>query len=260
MKPLSLAARCLGGPGQGPPLVILHGMLGSSRNWATAGAELAGRYQVWVLDLRNHGSSPHDPVHSYEAMSADLEAFRVEQGWSQMVLLGHSMGGKASMRYAVDHPERVSTLVIVDIGPGDHDPYHAREVEALAGLPLPLLQNRREADEILAKDISDWAMRQFLLTNLRRRGKAWEWQVNLPVLRENLVSLAKSPLASEDRFKGPTLLVRGAESTFVSEAEVQLAEKYFPALKAITIPAAGHNVHVDNKGAFVQAVRGFLEK
>ncbi|MCC5790638.1 MAG: alpha/beta fold hydrolase [Opitutales bacterium] len=259
MEPLSLQGRCLGGQPEDPTLVILHGMLGSSRNWATVGPALAKGFQVWALDLRNHGSSPHSPVHSYEAMKVDLETFRVAMGWEKIVLLGHSMGGKAAMRYAVDYPERVSKLMIVDIGPGDHDPYHAREVEALAALPLQCLENRREADEILARDVPDWAMRQFLLTNLRRRGKVWEWQVNLPVLQNNLVFLAQSPMTSGDRFFEPTLLVRGAESTFVSDAEVELAKTYFPELEAVTIPRAGHNVHVENKEAFVAAVRGFLE-
>ena len=258
MESLQLEARCLGGEPQDPPLVILHGMLGSSRNWATAGADLARGFQVWALDLRNHGNSPHHPEHSYTAMAADLEAFRVQKGWPKMALLGHSMGGKTAMRYAVDHPEVVTRLAILDIGPGDHDPYHAREIEALVNLPLERIENRKVAEELLSERVQDWAMRQFLLTNLRRREGVWGWQVNLPALQKNLISLAKSPLLGGERFIGPTQLIRGANSTFVSNDEVALAKEFFPALEEVTISRAGHNVHVENKVDFVKEVLRFL--
>lgn len=224
----------------------------------TAGAELAKGYQVWALDLRNHGSSPHHPEHSYPALAADLEAFREQKGWAEFVLLGHSMGGKTAMRYAVDHPEKVARLIILDIGPGDHAPYHAREIEALAKLPLSTIKTRKDAEDLLAETVQDWAMRQFLLTNLKRQGQEWGWQVNLAALQANLFSLAKSPLAETERFHGPTLLIRGEKSSFVSDAEVTLAKTFFPALKEKTIPHAGHNAHVENKPAFVETVHSFL--
>lgn len=260
MEPLQLKKRCLGGDPKDPPLVILHGMLGSSRNWATAGTDLASGYHVWAVDLRNHGSSPHHPLHTYEAMAADLEGLRREMDWETMVLLGHSMGGKAAMRYACDNPKRVSALIVVDISPVDHKPYHAVELAALKDLPLPAIGTRKEADELLSKAVPDWAMRQFLLTNLRRSADGWQWQVNLEALTGHLADLARSPLSSGDSYLGPTLFVRGGQSDFVPDEDIPQAREYFPNSQWQTIPQAGHNVHVEARPDFARMVTAFLQE
>ena len=258
--PVVLFTRSWEGPDPSrPPVVILHGLLGSSRNWFSAAPLLATGGPVFAVDLRNHGESPHTDLHDYAAMMADLEALRQRMGWDAFHLIGHSMGGKVAMRYACTYPEYVQSLTVVDIAAADHQPYHAREVEALVQLDLPSLKDRRQADERLAETITDWAMRQFLLTNLKREGQGWAWIVNLPVIRDALPGLARNSLVPEDAYDGPMLLLLGERSSFVRPVEARAMRTFFPRQKTVIIPRAGHNIHFEEKEAFADAWTAFRD-
>ena len=168
--------RDLGGAGK-PPLVILHGMLGSSRNWQTAGRDLAERFHVLALDLRNHGASPQADDMSYSAMIDDVRAWLDAQGFTKVTLLGHSMGGKVAMLLACRHPERVERLIVVDIAPKDYRwVAHRAEFAAMNELDLAHLKSRAEAELKFEARVDDWAMRKFLTTNLERDAEGrWCW-------------------------------------------------------------------------------------
>lgn len=251
--------RDLGGPGK-PPLVILHGFLGSSRNWQTAGRDLAEKFHVFALDLRNHGSSPHADEMTYLAMVADVLAWLDGRGLTRVTLMGHSMGGKAAMLLACRHPPRVERLVVVDIAPKDyHWPERRTEFAALNNLDLAHLSSRAEAERLLEPRVPDWAMRKFHLTNLERLPEGgWRWQVNLPVLIATLDALEENPLSPDDRFAGPALFVTGEKSHYVKAEDTGTILHHFPAAKIEAITGSGHNPHMETREAFVRAVLAAL--
>lgn len=259
---VDLFARELGGAGKAP-LVLLHGLLGSSRNWQTAGAglaEAAGGRQVWALDLRNHGKSPWSEVMSYDAMVADVLAWMDARGWGAVDLMGHSMGGKVAMVLACRHPERVRRLVVVDIAPRDYLSHgHRAEFAAMNELRLETLQSRGEAEMKMEGRVPDWAMRKFLTTNLERgEDGAWRWAINLPVLTAALPEVERNPLAAGERFAGPTLFLRGGKSRYVREEDLAGIAEAFPGSRVETIVAAGHNPHMETRAEFCAAVAAFL--
>ncbi len=261
LMPVDLFFRSFGGGGDGaPPLVILHGLLGSSRNWMTAGAELGRDRHVVALDLRNHGESPHTGEHTYPFMAEDVLAWMDARGIGRAHLLGHSMGGKAAMRLAADHPERVGKLVVVDIAPRNNPPYNQRAFAAMNALPVSEIRSRKDAEKFLEERIPSWAFRQFLLTSLvRDRSGGFDWQVNLPVLTESLPHLARSPLEEDEQFGGDALFVRGGRSDFVRDEDAVTIRKHFPASRIDTIEDCGHNPHMEQREAFNRRVQAFLE-
>lgn len=252
---VSLFHRDLGGTGW-PPLAVLHGMLGSSRNWLTAGRDLAASYHVRALDARNHGGSPHAEPMDYPAMLADTIAWLDAQGLPKVTLLGHSMGGKTAMLLACRQPTRVERLIVVDIAPKDyHWPARREEFVAMNGLELATLGSRAAAEAQFESRVSDWAMRKFLATNLERDAEGrWRWIVNLPVITAALAVLEKNPLTAEDRYGGPAHFIVGANSRYVLPDEHAQIRHHFCAAK-ITILPAGHNPHLEAREAFVAAVR-----
>lgn len=254
-----LAHRDLGGAGL-PPLVILHGMLGSSRNWQTAGRELARQFHVRALDLRNHGESFHAREMSYPAMAGDVIAWMDAQGLERAHLVGHSMGGKTAMRLAVDHPLRVAKLVVVEIAPKAYPRSHGLNFGAMARLDVAAIRSRQEAEEQLAADVTDWAMRKFLLTNLERNphGPGFRWSINLPALTEALPILEENSLAPGERFDGDALFVLGGRSRYFLPEDEPAARAFFPYARFETIPESGHNPHFDTREAFVRSVSEFL--
>ena len=255
---VTLFHRDLGGAGQ-PPLVILHGMLGSSRNWQTTGRDLAGRFHVLALDLRNHGDSPHDGEMSYATMVEDVIAWLDALGLGQITLLGHSMGGKVAMLLACRHPERVTALVIVDIAPKDYYwPAHRAEFAAMNELDLANLASRAAAEKLFEAKVSDWAMRKFLLTNLVQVDGHWQWSVNLPALTAALAAMEANPLQPTDCFAGPTLFIAGGKSRYVTAEDHAAIRRYFPAARIETLVNAGHNPHIEMREAFVVLVTSAL--
>jgi esterase len=246
-----LALRELGG--EGPPLVILHGLYGSSRNWTTAGRGIAERYRVLALDLRNHGDSPHAPDMSYPTLAADVGETLGELGLGRVALLGHSLGGKTAMRFACDAPDRVAHLLVADIAPRAYavDP---SPVTAMLAISLDGVTRRSEADERLAEHLADSELRQFLLTNLERTGEGFAWRIDLRAIRDNLTELGRSPLGPLDRYDGPVDFFAGGRSQYFAPSDLEAARRYFPRARAHVVADSGHDVHVDGRDEFVAAL------
>ncbi|MSU51906.1 MAG: alpha/beta fold hydrolase [Opitutaceae bacterium] len=254
---MALFHRDLGGVGN-PPIVLLHGMLGSSRNWQTVGAEFTGTHHVFALDLRNHGRSPHADSMSYAEMMTDVLAWLDAQGIARTTLIGHSMGGKIAMLLACRHPERVVRLVVVDIAPKNYFwPAHRASFAAMNELNLTVLRSRAEAELRFEARVPAWPMRKFLTTNLERTPEgAWYWQINLPILTVALPELEKNPLAPADCFGGAVLFLAGEKSTYIEPEDHAMIRAHFPAAEIRVMSGAGHNPHMETRAAFVEAVVG----
>ncbi len=256
---MKLAYRYFGGEGSAP-LVILHGLLGSSRNWITIGKALAAHYEVFALDLRNHGDSPHDSASGFDEMAADVETFMQQQGFEHAHLLGHSLGGKVAMHLAVNNPARVDSLTVVDIAPKAYPPYHIDDFEGMMALNLNALTTRKEADTFLKRSVPDFGQRQFLLTNLKRdeNGK-FVWGVNLKTLYWNLDTLRQNSLPAGETYDGPCLFILGEDSRFVRLTDHPKIREYFPKANIRTIAEAGHNPHIDQPQAFLAILEDFAK-
>lgn len=250
---MKLFHRDLGGEGK-PPLVILHGLLGSSRNWRTAGADLARAYHVYAVDLRNHGESPHAPDQTFESMTADVLQWLDDRELGRVHWLGHSLGGKLAMRLACRYPERAAALNVVDIAPRSYSVDRAA-FDVLMRLDLAGIRTRAEADRTLARGIPDRWLRQFLLTNLaRREGGGFAWQVNLPVLARDLPAIRSSSLEPADRFVGKTMFIAGERSSFIRAEDEAVIRRHFPFARIEVLAGSGHYPHVDNREGFVRVV------
>lgn len=243
--------------GQGPPVVILHGLFGFSDNWQTVAKALADTHLVITPDLRNHGRSPQAPTHSYPEMAEDLKAF-LEAHWIfSTALIGHSMGGKVAMQFALDHPDMVEKLVVVDIAPGQANDNHSAIFQALFQLDLHRIHSRQEADTLLASRIADPGIRQFLLKNITRQpGGSYTWKMNLPALWQAYPQILAG--VSGEPFDKPTLFVRGSRSDYIKDEDFALIKTLFPQAGIVTVEGAGHWVHADQPEALLQILRQFL--
>lgn len=245
----------LGGAGK-PVMIVLHGLLGSSRNWQTTGRDLAAHFHVIALDARNHGRSPHTAEMSVELMAEDVLAWMDANGVANATLVGHSMGGRTAMFVACRHPERVERLIVVDVAPRDYDWLgHRAEFAAMHELDLGSLQSRAEAEMRFEARVPDLGMRKFLTTNLARgEDGRWHWAINLPGLTAALPTFEKSPLTTDDRYAGPTLFIVGGRSRYVEPRDHAAIRQYFPAAKIEVIADSGHNPHMDRREEFVRLV------
>lgn len=248
----------LGGAGN-PPLIVLHGLLGSSRNWQTTGRDLAQHWHVLAPDARNHGKSAHDAGMSYEILAEDVAAFMQAQGIARATLVGHSMGGKTGMLLACRRPELVERLVVVDIAPKDYAwAAHRAEFTAMNQLDLGSLASRAEAEMRFEALVPNLGMRKFLATNLERNEDgSWRWIANLPVLTTALPAVEKNSLQPGDRYDGPTLFISGGRSPYVTPADHAAIQQHFPQAKFEVIAEAGHNPHLEAREKFVELVRSF---
>ena len=247
--------RELGGRGK-PPLILLHGMLGSSRNWQTAGTDLAAHFHVFALDLRNHGKSPHADSMSYAEMLDDVLAWMDAQRLSAATLAGHSMGGKVAMLLACRHPARVERLIVVDIAPKNYFwPEHRERFAAMNELNLGDLRSRAEAETRFESRVPSWPMRKFLTTNLERTPEGgWAWQINLPVLTAAVPQLEKNSLRPDDRYRGAARFIAGEKSTYIEPKDHDVIRVHFPKAEIRILPNCGHNPHMEAREAFVAAV------
>ena len=253
---VSLASQVLG---EGPPLVILHGLFGSGRNWAGPAKKLAERRRVHLLDLRNHGESPWDDAMDYPTLAGDVSAYLDAQGLERADVIGHSMGGKTAMTLALSAPERVTALVVVDIAPFAHHYTLARYAEGLLALDLGGLGRRAQADAALSSAVPDPKIRAFLLQNLVNREGAFGWRINLAALLAGMEDIADFPeplLAA--RYGGPTLFLGGAESDYVRPEHHARIRELFPRAEIDALAGAGHWVHADQPAAFVERVSRLL--
>jgi esterase len=243
----------------GPPVVILHGLLGSARNWSTFAKELAGTRRVFALDLRNHGSSPWADQMTYAQMAEDVRAFMARQGLPTAAVVGHSMGGKVAMCLALAHGQQVERLVVVDVAPVAYQRSFNAYVGAMRGLDLSRISRRAEADALLAEQIDDPGVRGFLLQNLVVGEAGVAWRVPLQALADNMPDLVGFPETPEsERFEGPTLFVSGGRSDYVRSEHHAKILRMFPNAQFAVIPGAGHWVQAEAPQKFLEAVGTFL--
>lgn len=246
--------------GSGPPVVILHGLFGSARNWQGIARRLSSERRVLAVDLRNHGSSPWHPSMTFAEMAEDVAALIAARGLAEPAIVGHSMGGKVAMVLALTRPTLVARLVVVDIAPVGyrHDRFAAL-VRSLADLDLAQVRRRADADGQLAVAIPDAPTRQFLLQNLVEQDGCFAWRVNLAAIRANLSAISCFPDIA-GVYAGPTLFIHGGSSEYVRPEHEQAIRRRFPNAELARIEGAGHWVHADSPDAFVAAVAKFLDR
>lgn len=242
----------------GTPLVILHGVFGSSDNWLTIGKVLGEQFRVFMLDQRNHGRSPRSDEFSLDALAADLKEFLDDQQLADAILVGHSMGGKVAMQFAMNYPDAFSKLVVVDIAPRFYPVHHEAILTGLNAINLAKLTTRQEADEIFSEYEPDWAVRQFLLKNLYRNTETgqFDWRINLPVLTRDIGEVG-SELMNTKIIDKPTLFIRGAESSYITNEDEKTIHQLFSNAQIETIAGAGHWVQADKPAEFVELVVRF---
>ncbi len=244
---------------EGKSLIILHGLFGSSDNWLSIGRVLSAQYQVYLLDQRNHGKSPHSDDWDYTVMSDDLLHFVESQGLEKPFVLGHSMGGKTAMHFACRFPEQLSRLIVADMSVKGYPPHHQRILQALQSMPLDSLGSRKDAENHMRQYLSQTDTIAFLLKNLYRdEDGRYAWRINVPVIARQIDEIAEA-LPEDFRAEAlPTLFLRGAKSDYVADADWPMIEATFPLATLRTIENAGHWLHAEQPEAFIKEVQDFL--
>jgi esterase len=243
--------------GQGQPFIILHGLMGSSDNWLTQAKLLADQYHLYMVDQRNHGQSSHSDDFDYKVLATDIKDFIEQHKLEKPIVLGHSMGGKAAMNFAIANPDLLDRLIVVDIAPKAYPVHHDSIVEGLKAIPIHTLQSRNQADEVLSKFVPEADVRQFLLKNLARKQEGgFTWKINLPVIDKNL-ELISADIQFPGTYDGQTLFVRGVNSNYVKDGDRQRIKELFPNSTLITMDT-GHWVQAEKPHEFVEVVRNFL--
>lgn len=249
--------------GQGEPIVILHGLFGTLDNWQTIAKGLSENYTVFTLDLRNHGRSPHvEGVFNYEIMAEDVAEFMQKNWLHEARVVGHSMGGKVAMQLALNNPDFVKKLAVIDIAPKAYPGGHEAIFAALFSLDLATLTDRKVAEMLLMDKLgNDAGTVQFLLKNLSRRpeneGGGFEWKVNLPVLFENYSEIMKG-IESDFPFEKETIFIRGGNSDYIKDADFQQLMTIFPKATLETVEGAGHWVHAEKPKELFEILNTFL--
>jgi esterase len=242
----------------GPPLVILHGLYGNQGNWSTHARHLAQHNAVYALDARNHGQSPWADSMQLDEMAGDVAETMDSLGLASAHLLGHSMGGKTAMLLALRQPQRVRSLVVVDIAPVAYARGSDPVLVALAALDLASLSSRADADAKLAERIASKPVRDFLLANLQRSAEgAFQWRINLPVIQQYFDEVTGWP---EDHkvYEGRTLFIRGEQSDYILPQYHDAMRRLFPRGTLKTVANAGHWVHSEKPEAVQRLVGNFL--
>lgn len=242
----------------GPPLIIAHGLFGSSTNWRSIATTLAEHCRVFVPDLRNHGRSPWNVTMNYPLLATDLAEFIRRLDIEPAILLGHSMGGKAAMTLALTEPELVHKLIAVDIAPVRYAHSHLPFIKAMQRIDLGAVKSRKEAGKQLLDAIPDPGIRMFLLQNLTREENGYRWRINLDALARNMDSLIGFPDLSPRQFDDPALFVHGALSDYLQPKHRDMILNYFPNTEFDTIDNAGHWLHAEQPQPFLKAVMDFI--
>lgn len=244
--------------GTGYPVIILHGLFGSSDNWLTVTKSLSKDYKIYLIDQRNHGRSPHSNELDYTSMANDLNKFMSENNLQEAYLIGHSMGGKVAMKFAVENPDKVKKLVVVDIGPKYYPVHHGNILRALKALDLENITTRQLADEQLSEFIPELSVRQFLLKNLTRENDSFKWRINLSVIDKEIENIGE-PLDPRRKFEKPSLFIRGGKSNYILDEDFEGIKEIFPNSQVKTIAAAGHWVQAEEPQEFLDIVNEFFK-
>lgn len=235
----------------GEDVIILHGLLGSLDNWQTIARQLSETYRVWIIDHRNHGRSPHSEEMSYAIMADDLKNFMDQQGLTHAHIVGHSMGGKVAMTFALTYPELTDQLVIVDIGPKPYEGDHIPILEAMLDIRPELYSERKDVEEIFSEKIHSQKIVQLMMKNLGRDPDGFFWKPNVKVLYKVYRDLMDSPLL-EKSFAGKTSFIKGENSDYIDVEDLDTYRKYFPQAQLYVVPDAGHWVHSEQPEYFFQ--------
>ncbi|OFY83726.1 MAG: alpha/beta hydrolase [Bacteroidetes bacterium RIFCSPLOWO2_12_FULL_35_15] len=246
--------------GQGQPLIILHGLFGQCDNWNTLAKQFAENgFEVYCVDQRNHGLSPHSDVWNYQVMSEDILELINDNQLQNVILLGHSMGGKVAMQFAVDHEQLLDKLIVVDIAPKYYSMHHQQVLEALQSVDFDKVKSRKEAEEILSKFISDFGTKQFLLKNLYWKTETeLAWRFNLKVIVEQIENVGEA-LITNTSCTVPALFIRGEKSNYILDEDIHSIQDIFPHFELTTIADAGHWVHAEKPKEFFDFVIRFLK-
>ncbi|WP_025740950.1 alpha/beta fold hydrolase [Aquimarina pacifica] len=246
--------------GEGKPFIILHGFLGMGDNWKTLGKKIADRgFQVHLLDQRNHGRSPHSSDFSYEIMAEDLLEYCSANNLTDICLLGHSMGGKTAMLFASKYPDKLSYLIVADIGPKYYPLHHQDILDGLSALDFDSVSSRSEADKELSEYVAESGVRMFLLKNLYWKEKE---KLGLRIHLEALVANAKEigvELSKAYVYTGKTIFLRGEKSNYILDEDIDTIKIQFPNAVIKKIPAAGHWLHAENPDEFLSKVLEFIK-
>ncbi len=244
--------------GTGKPLLILHGYFGMSDNWKTLGNQFAENYQVHLIDQRNHGRSFHASAFNYALLVEDLYRYIQHHQLEEVYLLGHSMGGKTAMLFAVTHPQMIAKLMIADISPRKYEPHHNAILAGLNSIDFSIQTTRRLVDAKLAELIPEVGIRQFLLKNVYwiEKGRL-AFRFHLQSLTENNAHIGDA-LPNGSSFAGKTLFLKGAKSGYITDQELPVIDSHFSNATVVTIANAGHWLHAENSKDFYNAVVGFL--
>jgi pimeloyl-ACP methyl ester carboxylesterase len=246
----------------GQPIIILHGIFGSSDNWLTIGKVLGEKNRIYMVDQRNHGQSPRSDVFNYEVMADDLKEFIDEHQLENPIIVGHSMGGKTVMQFAMNYPDAFAKMIVVDIAPKYYPVHHSMILQGLAAIDLPNLASRTEANEILKRFEEQEGVRQFLLKNLWRnpeKGNQFDWRINVPVIAKN-IDVVGHELANEKAIQQPVLFIRGENSHYIQPEDERKIWELFPNYELVSIVGAGHWVQADQPQAFIETVNQFVNQ
>lgn len=257
------------------PVIIMHGLLGNSRNFQTWGGKLIKMLErprrVYAVDMRNHGTSSHCPTMTYPDMAADIVAFMKDKGLKDAVLIGHSMGGKTACATALKYPDKIAGLVCMDISPVSYSVVDQtnwgetqRIISAIAALNLSGVKSRRDADALLEKDIVDPMLRAFAVTNLEKvpgEGDKWEWRINVPVINKSMSALAQfEGLVGCAPYPKDTLFIAGGKSRYIRSVHLPAISILFPRFSLRTLPNAGHWCHTDDPTGTLESVKLYLDR
>ena len=247
--------------GNGPSVIIAHGLMGSASNWQGIAKRLADRYRVLTVDLRNHGDSPHDDDMSYAAMVGDLVELLDDHCQGQACLIGHSMGGKAVMALALEQPDKAKCVIAVDIAPVPYQHSFRGMIDAMQALQLDTIQSRKQADDALRDAVPEAGVRAFLLHNLRHnKDQSWRWRVNLAVIADQQQAITGFALPDQtSNYPGPTLFLRGGQSSYVLDEHWPEILTLFPRASLDTVADAGHWLHAEQAEQVTALIRDFLD-
>ena len=246
--------------GEGRPLIILHGLFGMGDNWTTHAKLLAAKgWQVHAVDGRNHGRSPHHNKHNYDAMAADLEAYIADHYLENVVLLGHSMGGKTVMNFAVRKPRLVDAAIVVDIAPKHYPVHHEAYIAAMKGVDFTVAKSRKDIEALLSQTLTSPGIIQFFMKSLHWKTKEeLAWRFNLDVLERELSHVGEA--LDYGYYDGPTLFIAGGQSGYIAADDQVKIYEHFPNAELHTIEGAGHWVHAEAREEFAACVVDFLDQ
>lgn len=244
----------------GYPFIILHGLFGQSDNWNTLAKQISERgFEVYTVDQRNHGLSPHSTEWNYQTMSDDIVELIKDLHLKKVILMGHSMGGKTAMQVTINHSELIDKLIVVDIAPRYYPPHHQSVLQGLSAVDFNVVKTRKEADLIMSEHITDMGTKQFLLKNIFWKDTGeMDWRFNFNVIREQIENTGEMISASQ-ACNVPALFIKGEKSDYIDENDVEMIRKIFPQYDMQTIIDAGHWIHAEKPVAFLEVIFNFLK-